>query len=151
MFDFIIKESVMCKRRPGIRDSGCNKRIERDEKHNILQIIVNDTNEQQSIQELLDVHFSPYGLPQEDYRCDYQYGGCGKRGYCTKASLLADVSESLVIQLNIFRNDVYGRTWKIFPNISIEEDIITAVSVATLRPFSPAIEFKMVAARVYFL
>ena len=75
MFDFIIKESVICERRPGIHDSGCNKRIERDEKHNILQLIVNDTNEQQSIQELLDIHFSPYGLPQEDYRCDYQYGG----------------------------------------------------------------------------
>eukprot|EP00111_Clytia_hemisphaerica_P005763 TCONS_00016708-protein len=93
MFDFTIKESIVCERRPGIFDTGCNKRVERDEKQNILQLIPNDTNEQQSVQELLDIHFNAYGLPQEDYFCDMRYGGCGKRGHCTKASLLADVSE----------------------------------------------------------
>jgi len=124
MFQIMVKESIICEVVPGSFNTGCNKRIEKDVPTNVLSLEVKDTNEEQSIQSLLETLFSPYGCSQEDYRCEREpgNGGCGKRGYCTKASLLTNITNMLLIQLKIFRNDLYGHTWKItqFETLSLK-------------------------------
>lgn len=108
--------SIICEHIQGSDDTGCGKRLENDVSTKILSLDVHDTNDQQSVQALLNSIFSPFGSPQEDYRCEVEAnnGGCGKLGNCTKASLLTNVNNTMIIQLKIFRNDMYGNTWKIF-------------------------------------
>ena len=61
----------------------------------------------------------PSGEYKENYRC---VDGCQKLNTSTKAVYVTQLSDALIIQLNIF-NYIDGISKKFIPNLSIDEEI----------------------------
>ena len=117
LFRIKLNESVVCERNLG----GCGEKFDKYECHQVLKLQVQETYEQ-SVQHILNSPFN-YHMP-EGYRCNLGLeGGCHKIGSCSKASLVSELRDLLVIQLLIFSYDTYGRRRKLFPGFNVEQQI----------------------------
>ena len=123
-FGVTIEESFVCEERLG----GCEEKFDKPECQRILPLRIEETFEIQTVQNLLDKHVD-YHIP-EDYRCELGlHGGCKKINTVSKASLVTELKDILIVQLVIFTHDIEGNNpfvkRKIFPAIDIDHNITT--------------------------
>ena len=94
--------------------------------------MVKETSDRQSVQQLLSEPVNCDPIP-ETYICKLgKSKQCNKRGTCTKTPILYSSRDVLVISLNIYTYDDFGRQRKFFPNLTIDEEI-TAINHYKLK------------------
>ena len=82
-------------------------------------LYLEDSSNLQTISGMLHQLMDPRGEYLENYRC---VDGCQKLNTSTKAVYVTQLSDALIIQLNIFKY-IYGISKKFIPNSSIDEEI----------------------------
>ena len=78
-----------------------------------------DSSNVQTINGMLHQLMDPRGEYLENYRC---VDGCQKLNTSTKAVYVTQLSDALIIQLNVFKY-IDGISKKFFPNLSIDDEI----------------------------
>ena len=117
IFGVIIEESYVCERDRG----GCGEKKENPESHQILPLRIHEMLEIQTVQQMLDSYVG-YHIPYE-YRCELNDRGCGKIETVSKASIVTEFKDMLIIHLEIFTHDIEGNKRKLFPAIEINENV----------------------------
>ena len=96
-----------------------------------------DPSNRQSISGLLNRAFDDHGYPRPHYRCEILRNesgneifdsngnrqGCGLTGYCSEQVHLTVSGDFIIIHLKIYNYDDYGRKFKLFPHINIDDEI----------------------------
>ena len=91
------------------------------------------SNQQHSIDGIMNIMFDPRGYPRRDYKCKIDRDengneivdecgvkhGCDKTGYCTQSCNLTVQGDYMIIHLKIYAEDDYGRRTKLFPRLVI--------------------------------
>ena len=112
-------ESLECERSiiPEI-PGGCGAKQERFENHQILKLSVQESDYQQSVQDILNSTFNSELL--DEYRCAIgENNGCQQVGFCKKTTLITELKDLLIIQLKIFDAGLN----KIFPAFHVDKEI----------------------------
>ena len=124
----IITESIFCVRQnealecemsliPGL-SGGCGAKQEKFENHQILKLSVQESDYQQSVQDIVNSTFNSELL--DDYRCAIgEANGCQQVGFCKKTTLITELKDLLIIQLKIFDAGLN----KMFPALHVDQDI----------------------------
>ena len=120
MFQVAMHESTVCQIIGDRPDTGCNNNCaENDVLSQVLALDIDDnTDDDQSIQELINKLVDPHGKELPDYRCE----NCNKRGFCTISSSITHIADVLIIQLIIFQY-IGGTTRKVIPSFIIDNEI----------------------------
>ena len=110
VFCIKFQESIVCDRDL----QGCGEKSERCEYDQILKLEIQETNELQSVENILIRSFGNE-MPK-GYKCNLgPNGGCGKENTCSKTSHVTELKDILIVQLLIFTYDVHGNDEKRHP------------------------------------
>ena len=115
IFGITIEESFVCERTRG----GCGEKKDKPESQVILSLRIQEQIEIQTVQQLLDSHFA-YHIP-DDYRCELNDRGCGKIETVSKAAIVTQSKDIVIVHLEIFTHDIEGNGRKLFPALEINE------------------------------
>ena len=112
MFKVAILESTLCV------SNDCDHTINKEDTCIDWSLNIEDSSNLQTISGILNELMDANGRHLQDYRCDR----CNRKDSSTRAICVTQLSDALIIQLNIFKF-IDGISKKVIPNLNIDEEI----------------------------